>query len=140
MQGKSEIRHPKSEIAGDWSLDPLERAVLAVLQDHRGRAAAISARQLAAMAGIEGNCYRRASPRGVQTIVKRLREEHGAAICSAAGQPAGYYLAETAQELEACYREHRAKALSTLKAMAALKRIHLRELLGQLRMEAEEAT
>jgi hypothetical protein len=75
------------------------------------------------------------SARELQHVVHRLRVEHGAPIASAAGKPAGYYLVDTAAELEACYREHRAKALSTLQAMAALRRIHLGELLGQLALE-----
>jgi hypothetical protein len=111
----------------DWDLDPHEARVLAELRSHRGRAAAIRVEDLGRVCGISG--------RECQGVVHRLRVERGVAIASAAARPAGYYLIETPEELEACVREHRAKALGTLAAMAALRRIHLRELLGQLALE-----
>ena len=115
------------QLAIDWTLDALESRVLGALSAHRGRGRAIALPDLSR--AVE------TSPRMVQHVVHRLRIEHGAPIASAAGKPCGYYLAETADEVEQCYREHRAKALSTLAAMAALRRIHLADLLGQLQLE-----
>lgn len=115
------------QLSLDWTLDPLEARVLCTLSAHRGRGAAISLLELSRSVWT--------APRMVQYAIHRLRVEHGSPIASAAGKPAGYYLAETADEVEACYREHRAKALSTLAAMAALRRINLQELLGQLALE-----
>jgi biotin operon repressor len=111
----------------DYDLDPHEARVLSVLRSHRGRARAIRVDDLGRLIGTSG--------REVQEIVHRLRIEHGVAIASAAGKPAGYYLVETTAELEQCYHEHRSKALSTLAAMAALRRVALPELLGQLAIE-----
>lgn len=116
-----------TQLTLDWDLDPHEARVLSELRAHRGRERAIRVEDLGRACGISG--------RECQEVVHRLRIEHGIAIASAAGKPAGYYLIATADELEACVREHRSKALSTLAAMAALRRIHLRELLGQLALE-----
>ncbi len=124
----------------DYTLGTLEAKVLATLARHRGRATAIRAADLAAAVhGVTwqlGNRVTRKSlERDVQHAVHRLRVDHRAPIASAAGRPCGYYLAETAQEVDACYREQRAKALSTLAAMAALRRVELQELLAQLATE-----
>ena len=123
------------QLALDWTLDEAEARVLALLRVRRGRAQAIKVEDLATLVGAGGSGLGTGG-RQVQDVVKRLREQHGVPICSAAGRPAGYYMAATADELEACYREHRSKALSTLKAMAAIKRVGLAELLGQLALEA----
>ena len=117
-------------------LDEDETRLMCILRAHRGRARAISARHLAIQAGLGGIAlYNRASPRKVQHIVHRLRIEHGVPIASAAGRPCGYYLVETAAEVEAFVREQRRKALGTLAAIAAVKRVALPELLGQLAIE-----
>jgi len=121
---------PSPQLSLDWSLDPLEARVLALLRVRRGRAQAIQARDLAALAGIEGDCRHRASPRGVQQIIARLREQHGCPILSSAGRPPGYWWAATAEELEQCIREQRRKAISTLIVLRALRR-HRSRLAGQ---------
>jgi hypothetical protein len=118
-----------------WDLDAHEARVMHVLTRHRGRAQAIRARDLAAEAGVAGETARRASPREIQEIVHRLRCEHGFPIASTAARPAGYYLPESAAEVEAFVREQRRKALGTLAAIAAVRRIALPELLGQLALE-----
>lgn len=115
------------QLAIDWRADSVDRRVLRALAGHRGRTMAIALPDLSR--AVE------TSPRMVQHAIHRLRIEHGAPIASAAGHPHGYYLAETAEEVEQCYKEHRSKALSTLAAMAALRRIHLADLLGQLQLE-----
>ncbi len=71
------------------------------------------------------------APRVTQDIVKRLREQHGMPILSSAGRPPGYYVAETLDELEACIREQRRKAISTIVMLRALRR-HRARLAGQL--------
>lgn len=124
-----------SQLTLDWSLDPAEARVLAILRCRRGRALAIAAADLAALAGIPGGTARRASPREIQEIIHRLRVEHHIPIASAAGKPNGYYMPETPEEIEQFCHELRAKALGSLQAMAAVKRVGLPELLGQLVME-----
>ena len=139
MVEDSAFRIPHSalgeQLALDWSLDPLEARVLALLRIRRGRAQAIQARDLAALAGIEGDCHHRASPRGVQQVVARLRERHGCPILSSAGRPPGYWWAATVEELEQCIREQRRKAISTLIVLRALRR-HRGRLQGQMGIDA----
>lgn len=130
---------PRGTLNVHWSLDALEAQVYLAIRGRRGRAQAISARELAREVGIEGDCTRRASPRAVQTIVSRLREQHGLGIASTAGRPPGYFWPASAAELERCYIEHRKKALSTLRVMAALRRTTLPALLGQLALELAES-
>jgi len=112
----------------DWTLDPLEARVLHALSTHRGRANAIRVDDLAREVGRSG--------RDLQEIVHRLRVDHGKPIASAASKPAGYYIPESLEEVEAFVAEQRAKALGTLAAIAAVKRVTLAELLGQLSLEA----
>ena len=108
-------------------LGPREARVLCILRAHSGRERAIRVPDLALQVGYKG--------REVQAIVHRLRIEHGAPIASAAGKPCGYYLVETVAEVDAFVREQRRKALGTLAAIAAVKRVALPELLGQLAIE-----
>jgi hypothetical protein len=108
-------------------LDTHEARVLCILRAHRGRGAAIRVPDLALQVGYSG--------RECQAVVHRLRIEHGAPIASAAGKPCGYYLVETVAEVEAFIQEQRRKALGTLAAIAAVKRVALPELLGQLAIE-----
>jgi hypothetical protein len=111
--------------------DAAEHRVLAVLFDHYGRARAIRVPDLAALVGV--------GPREVQAIVHRLRIEHAAPIASTSARPAGYFMAETAAEIEQFVREQRRKALGTLAAIAAVRRVALPELLGQLAIEMRAA-
>lgn len=115
------------QLALDWDLDAAEIRVLAVLRAHRGRAAAIRVPDLARAVGT--------SPRDCQEIIHRLRVEHGQPIASTAAKPAGYYLVETAGEIDQFVQEQRRKALGTLAAIAAVRRVALPELLGQLSIE-----
>ena len=122
----------RSQLELDWRLAPLESRVVSALRMHVGRAAAIRVPDLTALVhGVEswGTC-RKTLERQVQDVVKRLREEHGQPILSSAGKPAGYYMAETTEEVEQCVAEHRRKAIHTLTMLRALRR-HLARLRGQ---------
>ena len=118
------------QLAIDWDLDASEQRVMAALREARGRARAIGCEALAAAVGIPG--------REIQKVIHRLRIEHGAPIASTAARPAGYYLVETAAEIEQFVREQRRKAIGTLAAIAAVRRVALPELLGQLAIECME--
>lgn len=67
------------------------RAVLSVLEDHRGAEAAIKARHLALLVGISGA----SRAKRVSDAVAELRREHGYLIC---GGNTGYYMARTEAE------------------------------------------
>ena len=129
---------PGEQLALDWTLDPLEARVLALLRVRRGRGQAIKVAELAALVAPVGSRQKaeaggRVSPREVQEIVRRLREQHGCPILSSAGRPPGYWWAATAEELEICIREQRRKAVSTLIVLRALRR-HRARLQGQMQM------
>lgn len=126
----SPARGSEMQLELDWTLDPTETRILALLQVRRGRDRAIRVPDLASLSEI--------SPRQVQQIIHRLRVQHGHPIASAAGKPAGYYIPETAAEVEEFYHEQKSKALGTLAAAAAVKRTSLPALLGQLALETEK--
>ncbi|MFG6462278.1 hypothetical protein ACG04Q_11920 [Roseateles sp. DXS20W] len=90
---------------------------------HCGQARGIRARDLARVLGLRERVLRQ--------LVSDARED-GVAI---AGTPeSGYFIAETAAELEACCHFLRARALHSLHIEAQLRRIPLADLLGQLRL------
>lgn len=101
----------------------MKHAVLAALQRHIGADAGVAAAALARHLDIPERRLRQA--------ISALRED-GIAIC---GHPrSGYYIAETAEELEHCCRFLRARAMHSLAIEARLRRIPLPDLLGQLRL------
>ncbi len=110
------------QLAIDWTLDADEARVLRHLKARRGRAQAIRVPDLAQLVELD--------ERELQKVVKRLREQHGQPILSSAGKPPGLWFAATPDELEACIREQRRKAVSTMLALRALRR-HLARLRGQ---------
>jgi hypothetical protein len=116
----------------DWTLDVLRERVVSALRRRVGRSAAIRVPDLTALVYREEyhDPVRKTLERQVQDIVKRLREERGEPILSSAGKPAGYYMAETTEEVEQCLAEHRRKAIHTLTMLRALRR-HLARLRGQ---------
>jgi hypothetical protein len=128
-----------SQLAIDWTLDGLEWRVVALLRVRRGRAQAIRVSDLAAILGGRRRCgdlwSGDVSPREVQDIVRRLREQHGCPILSSAGRPPGYWWAATAEELDQCIREQKRKAISTLVVLRALRR-HRARLAGQQEIAA----
>lgn len=114
-----------------WDLDALEARVVGALRQAQGRARAIGCGVLAERVGT--------SPREVQHVIHRLRCEHGVPIASTAAPPAGYFIAESSDEIEAFIREQKSKALGILVVVAAVKRRTLAELLGQLSLESGAA-
>ncbi|MBI2313550.1 MAG: hypothetical protein HYU77_13705 [Betaproteobacteria bacterium] len=69
--------------------------------------------------------------RRLRAIISELREE-GIAVC---GHPStGYYIAETAEELEASCQFLRSRAMHSLVLEARLRKIPLPDLLGQLKL------
>lgn len=102
-----------------------ERAdvVAALSAKHRGADNGIGARELAGQVGMH--------ERQLRVVISALREE-GTAIC---GTPStGYYIAETASELQACCAFLRQRAMHSLRLESRLRNIPLPELLGQLHL------
>jgi len=110
-------------------LPPLPRSrakalLLQVLaQHHTGAAKGVGADLLAARV-----CT---SERTLRQLITEARDE-GIAIV---GTPTtGYYIAETAAELEACCAFLHSRALHSLRIEAQLRRVPLADLVGQLRL------
>ena len=104
-----------------------ERAKALLLQvlatNHPGAARGINAAHLAARV-----CT---SERMLRTLISEAREQ-GIAI---AGTPStGYYIAETAEELQQCCAFLRSRAMHSLRIEAQLRRLPLADLLGQLHL------
>lgn len=95
----------------------------------QGRAAAISAAELAARTGL--------SDRAVRKMIKALIEQHNAPIASSPHAPAGYYIPESLSEIIEATDSLKGRALSILTRLARLRRVALPEVLGQLQMEIE---
>ncbi len=95
----------------------------ALLARHVGAAKGIRAEALAAELGV--------TERKLRDLVSELREE-GLAVC---GHPStGYYIAQTAEELEDTCRFLRSRAMHSLVLEARLRKIPLPDLLGQLHL------
>ena len=101
----------------------MKHVVLAALQRHIGADTGVTAAALARHLDIH--------ERRLRLAISALRED-GIAIC---GHPSsGYYIAETAEELERCCRFLRSRAMHSLSIEARLRRIPLPDLIGQLRL------
>lgn len=111
----------------ETTLPAEEKALLAILKLHVGRARAIKVGFLSHLSG--------AGERGVRDMLKHLSEDHGIGVASTTEAPFGVYLIETAQELDDYCANLQARGLSVLRRAALLKKVHLPELLGQLALE-----
>lgn len=98
--------------------------LLGILSSHVGRGKGISAVSLA-----EGmDTY----SRNVRSLITELRLD-GIAIC---GTPeTGYYIAETAEELEDTCQFLRQRALHSLHLEACLRKVPLADLVGQMHLK-----
>lgn len=93
-------------------------------RDHAGAANGITAARLAEKLGT--------NERGVRHLVSQAREDGIAVV----GTPStGYYIAETSDELEACCRFLRSRAMHSLHIEAQLRRTTLADLMGQMRLQ-----
>lgn len=92
---------------------------------HQGRTHGINASHLAAQTGI--------SERSLRKLISDAREQGVAVV----GTPeTGYYVAETAEELEECCHFLRSRALHSLMLEARMRKITLPTLLGQLNLNS----
>jgi hypothetical protein len=103
--------------------------VLWALSMHKGAAAGVHVGAL--VKEICGETSPRLE-RELRHVVEELREEQGHHIC--AHPSTGYFIAATPEEVEATCKFLRDRALSSLKKEAAMRKVSLPELLGQLRL------
>lgn len=98
--------------------------LLQILSRHIGSAKGASVDELARQLDIP--------ERAVRKLVSDLREE-GHAVC---GHPkTGYYIAETAEELEATCQFLRSRAMHSLNLEARLRKVPLADLIGQFHLK-----
>jgi hypothetical protein len=110
---------------------PEERAaVLDALRAHIGKRAGITARDL--VDEVNAAHPDRISERDLRVIVTELRLE-GQHICAHPSH--GYYIAETPDELDETIAFLRNRALSGLRQIAAMNRISMPDLCGQLHLQ-----
>lgn len=103
--------------------------LLVVLRKHIGRARGVTAAALTReLLGVEPS---RGDERIVRKLVVQLRLD-GQHVC--AHPDDGYYLAETADELDQTIGFLRKRAFASLEQIAAMKRISLPDLFGQLKL------
>lgn len=109
-------------------MPPEERRVWAALQAHQGRENAVTGETLCQATGLAWRVCRQA--------LKNLVEVYRKRIGSVPDSPPGYFLIQTAAELDDVCDRYRGQALSLLHREAVLRRIGLAELLGQMEMHA----
>lgn len=105
--------------------------VFDALADHRGADRGISARQLVFQ--LLGH-FSESGERHLRTVVEALRGE-GLPVCAHPSH--GYYIAENATEIDqtCLFLYHR--AMTSLKQVAAMKRVALPDFRGQLQLPIE---
>ena len=121
-------------------LNNLESAILRILESHQGRENAISRDALfdcinaplthEAIWSLEQPLIT-FSDRTIRKTVKHLITQHGVAIGSCHW---GYFMAETSDEIEAVCRYYDSYGLSSLFVSSKLRKIEMRDYLGQLSM------
>lgn len=128
MDDQLSIFDALDRIHGD-SLTDDEGRVLRLLEGHRGRQAAITGETMAESLGMEYNA--------VRATVAHLIAHHDELIASMPGKPAGYFIPETPEEVEAATRSLRNRGISILARAAKMQRTSLEEVYGQAKLERE---
>ena len=116
-----------SPATGDSPMTDEERSVMNILRSHRGRDNAIKAPRLAQAAEI--------TPRQLRSAIGHLIEFHHVRIGSTTKKPYGYFIIETYEDAQEACEQLRHRAMSCLKRMSILKRMTMRELMGQMKFE-----
>ena len=112
-------------------MKPINRdTVLAALRRHIGQGRGVSAAALVREITNDMLCDA-AGERLLRSCVSELRGE-GIAIC--ADPTRGYFIAETADELDMCCQFLRSRAMHSLMLESRLRRIPLPDLIGQLKL------
>lgn len=112
------------------TLNNLESTILRLLEAHQGKEFACSRERL--VDKINGDCpLFPVGERKIRATIKHLVTQHGIAIGSG---PKGYFIAETPQEIEAVCKYYDGYGLSSLFVSARLRKIEMRDYLGQLSM------
>lgn len=118
-------------------MDSLEKRVMTVLAGHVGRENAIGMAELHEAVSGEQVEHRINHTRGLREVIDGLWWQ-GEWICSTSDRyHPGYYLARDAAEFAAFLKRRKDRDLKSLAKTAAMQRLALPELLGQMKLEAE---
>ena len=109
-------------------MSPEERLVWGVLQNHVGRAHAITWEEICQATGLDNRKARAAK----ETLVNVYRKPIG----SSTANPPGVFVLRDEKELEEVCGRYHGQAMSQLRTVASLRRIGLDELLGRLQLQA----
>lgn len=104
--------------------------VLSALARHCGAAHGAHIREL--VREITGEASTPGAERRVRQLIERLRRDEGSHICATPRY--GYFLATRPDELDATCRFLFDRAMASLSQVAAMKRVSLPDLRGQLRL------
>lgn len=105
-----------------------EILVASLIWQRRGRDNPISIARLRQLTGF--------SERQIKGLVEQLVVAHRMRIGASREEPAGYFMIETAEDLEAAVKPYRNQILAMWRRLRVLEQPQrLRELLGQLRLE-----
>jgi hypothetical protein len=114
-------------------LNNLESIILRFLEAHQGKDFSISRERL--VEKINEDCplfpY---SERRIRATIKHLTTQHGVAIGSKGGKNGGYYICTTPEEIEEVAEYYDGIGLCSLFTSSKLKKIEMRDYLGQLSM------
>jgi len=120
------------------TFNSLESAILRILEGHQGQENAISRDALFFCINRaipqDGISLFRVSDRTIRKTIKHLITQHGVAIGSC---HRGYFMAETSDEIEAVCRYYDSYGLSSLFVSSKLRKIEMRDYLGQLSLRFE---
>ncbi len=113
----------------EQNLSLIETIILDILEAHRGKDQAIARPELVDRVHAQMPF---ANDREIRERIKHLVRKHGLRIGSCFY---GYFLVQTAEELQGVCKYYRSYALTMLSTEAQLRKVHLKELLGQMTME-----
>lgn len=116
---------PLAVIHGD-ALTPEERLITRLLQNHRGKDAAVKAKTMEELFNM--------SNVAVRSTIRHLIEYHGLCIGSSG---VGYFMADSPDEIDSVTRSLRHRGISILVRAAKLQKISIEEIFGQAKMELE---
>lgn len=111
-------------------IDALESQIIDTLKNHRGRGKALPRADLVDRVNGEHPLFP-ISDRTIRRTIKHLVTQHGYAIGSC---PEGYFMAETADEIEEVCKYFDSYGLSLLFVSSKLRKTGMRDYLGQLSM------
>lgn len=115
---------------GPWALGTDAAKLLGKLALVRGSQFPVSVQKLADFVGV--------SPREVKAIVKDLVENFGIPIGASRGEPHGYYLVMTLEEMRTTVRVYEGEVFSLLRRIRTLNPKHrMVELFGQMKLQED---